>query len=296
MINGLIRLVDPSLPLHVAKGEEYGYDIHMLVPYLRKALNMDATVIPPENLRLVRANKAPGGYKLYCLSSPDSKQPQIMNDAGECLEEIHQLGIELHQRELHAMSYEMLQQISLRCFNDFRTVFLVHDKRMLGLVLEELDNLVSRNVISSHQAEILNKGIVYTYIPGSIRLENYISVCQEDPSFKEQYLLKPIRSGKGKGFLFGDQVSQEDWLSILQDMRHPYLKEGKATYVVQKLVEQRRYEVLLDEETDVEELALVGTFNIINGVFLGLGIWRCGPGRLCALSRGGSWVCTVIEK
>lgn len=295
MINGLIKLVDTSLPLHVVKGEEYGYDIHMWVPYLRKNLNMDVTVIPPENLRLVPA-KAPGGYRLYCLSSADSKQPQITNDACECLEEIHQLGIELHQRELHAMSYEMLQQISIRCFNDFRTVFLVHDKRMLGLVLEELDTLVSRSVISSQQAEVLDKGIVYTYVPGSIRLENFISACQEDSLFKDQHLLKPIRSGKGKGILFGDQVSQEDWLSILQDMRNPYIKEGKTTYVVQKLVEQRRYEVLLCEEADVEELPLVGTLNIINGVFLGLGIWRSGPGRLCALSRGGSWVCTVIQK
>lgn len=295
VITGLNKLVDPSLPLHVAKDEEYGFDTHMWVPYLQNNLNMDVKVIPPRYLRLVPA-AAPGGYKLYCLSSADSKQPQITNEAGERLEEIHQLGLELHQRELLAMSYEMLQQISLRCFNDLRTVFLVHDKRMLGLVLEELDSLISRNVITSCQAEILNRGLVYTIIPGSTKLESFIKACQSDTLFKNKHMLKPVRSGKGKGILFGDQVCQDEWMSILQSMRDPFLRDGKTTYVVQTQVKQRRYDVLLEEEKGVGNFPLIGTFHITHGTFLGLGLWRSGPGRICALSRGGSWVCTVIQQ
>ncbi|KAH1819186.1 hypothetical protein KXX35_002341 [Aspergillus fumigatus] len=295
VITGLNKLVNPSLPLHIAKGEEYGFDTHMWVPYLQQNLAMDVKVIPPENLRLVPA-ATPGGYKLYCLSSPDSKQPQVTNEVGECLEEIHQLGLELHQRELLAMSYEMLQQISLRCFNDLRTVFLVHDKRMLGLVLEELDSLVSRNVISLHQANILNRGLVHTIIPGSTKLENFIATCQSDTLFKDKHMLKPVRSGKGKGILFGDQISQDEWLSILQGMRDPFLENGKTTYVVQTQIQQRRYDVLLEEEKGIGNFPLIGTFHITHGVFLGLGLWRSGPGRICALSRGGSWLCTVIQQ
>ncbi|KAJ5212483.1 uncharacterized protein N7498_004129 [Penicillium cinerascens] len=244
VITGLSKLVDPSLPLHVAKGEEYGFDIRIWRVFRR----------------------------------------------------IHQLGLELHQRELLAMSYEMLQQISLRCFNDLRTVSLVHDKRMLGLVLEELNTLVSRNVISSRQAKILNRGLVHTFIPGSTKLKNLITTCQSDTLFKDKHMLKPVRSGKGKGILFGDQISHDEWLSILQSMRDPFLKDGETTYVVQTQVQQRRYDVLLEEEKGIGNFPLIGTFHITHGVFLGLGLWRSGPGRICALSRGGSWVCTVIQQ
>ncbi|KAJ5773681.1 hypothetical protein N7457_008577 [Penicillium paradoxum] len=295
VIAGLNGLFDSSLPLHLVKGEEYGYDIHMLVPYAQRYLGVDVKIIPPESLRLVPAT-APGGYKLYCLSSADSKQPTILNDAGESLEEVHQLGVELHQRELLAMSFEMLQQISLRCFNDLRTVLLVHDKRMLGLVLEELDLLVARNVLSSHQAGILDRGLVHTIIPGSDKLKHFVSGCRADASTKDKYLLKPVRSGKGAGILFGDQVTQEEWMSLLQGMQDPHLKHGKTTYVVQKQIQQLTYDVLLDEEAGVGNFPLIGTFHITHGTFLGLGLWRSGPGRICALSRGGAWMCSVIQQ
>jgi hypothetical protein len=226
----------------------------------------------------------------------DTKQSTILNAAGERLEEVFQLGLELYQHELMGMSFEMLQQVSLRCFNDLRTVFLVHDKRMLGLVLEELDSLVSRNVLSSCQAERLTKGLVHTIIPGSETLQNFISSCQTDLSLKNEYLVKPVRSGKGAGILFGDQVAQEDWLALLQGMRDPFLQSGGTTYVVQKLIHQRRYELLIDENADVGKFPLIGTFHIVNGTLLGLGLWRTGPGRICALSRGGSWLCTVIQQ
>lgn len=255
---------------------------------------MDVKIIPPESLRLIPAD-APGGYKLYCLSDQDTNQRSILNDSGERLEEVHQIGLELHQRELLSMSFEMLQQISLRCVNDLRTVFLVHDKRMLGLVREELDSLVSRNVISLCQAGILDRGLVPTIIPGSGAMEKFISSCQAGLLSKNSYLLKPVRSGKGKGILFGDHVTQEEWMSILQDLRNPHLRQGKTTYIVQKQIDQLRYDVILDEEAGVGNFPLIGTFHITNGTFLGIGIWRSGPDRICALSRGGSWMCSAIK-
>ncbi|KAJ9370719.1 hypothetical protein DTO282E5_4695 [Paecilomyces variotii] len=158
IISRLQGLYNAQLPLHLVKGEEYGYDIHMFVSLAQQA---------------------------------GSKQSEVTNEAGEILEEIYQLGLELHQRELLAMSFEMLQQISLRCFNDMRIVLLVHDKCMLGLVQEELSSLVTRNVLIPHEADALDRGIVPTIIPGSEKLERFISQCQETESLKDQYILKP---------------------------------------------------------------------------------------------------------
>lgn len=61
---------------------------------------------------------------------------------------IHQVGLELHQRELLAVETEMLQQISFRCLNDMWTIFLAHDKRMLSIVKQELKPLIARNMLT----------------------------------------------------------------------------------------------------------------------------------------------------
>ena len=60
------------------------------------------------------------------------------------MEAIHQVGLELHQRELLAIETEMLQQINIRCFNDMRTILLVHDKQMLRIVKQELTETTYR--------------------------------------------------------------------------------------------------------------------------------------------------------
>lgn len=84
------------------------------------------------------------------------------------------MGMELHQHEMLALGYEMLQQLSLRCFNDMRTLLLVHDKRMLGIVLEELDALVARNVLLPSEANVLQRGICPTILPGSTNMAQFI--------------------------------------------------------------------------------------------------------------------------
>ncbi|CAG8242182.1 unnamed protein product [Penicillium salamii] len=295
IITGINSLFDPALPLHIVKGDEHGFDIHMLVPRLRRYLGMDVKVISPGNLRLIPA-ASPGGYKLFCLSEPQSQQTKISSAASEFLEEVHQIGLELHQRELLTMSFEMLQQISLRCFNDLRTIFLVHDKRMLGLVREELDSLVARKVLSVQQSDLLGRGLAHTIIPGSDSLHQLMLNCNVKAATRSNYLLKPVRGGKGSGILFGDQVSQKKWLSLLRAMRDPHLRRGKTTHVVQKKIQQKRYDVLLEENSAAGCFPLVGTFHVAHGAFLGLGLWRSGPGRICALSRGGSWMCSVLPQ
>lgn len=227
------------------------------------------------------------------MAGSDTPELTVVNEAGETLEQVHQLGLELHQRELLAMSFEMLQQVSLRCFNDMRTILLVHDKRMLGLVREELDSLVARNVLTPAQATSLDRGLVPTLIPGSRSLNQFIEKCNQDDSLKDQYLLKPIRSGKGAGILFGDEVASADWTSLLNRMQEPELDRNGPTYVVQNRIEQKTYEVLLREEDGVQKYPLIGTFHVVHGTLLGLGLWRSGPGRICALSRGGAWMCSV---
>lgn len=219
----------------------------------------------------------------------------LRNEAGEYLEEIHQVGLELHQNEILALSYEMLREISLRCFNDMRTLLLVHDKRMLGIVLEELDSLMARDILTPSEAGRLQQGICHTVIPGSTQMAQFIQQCRLQPHLKDNYLLKPVRGGKGEGIIFGENSTDDLWMSRLSQLTSPCFSLEGTTYVIQRKVRQAKYEVLLKETIGVQRLPIVGTYHAVHGEFLGLGVWRSSPGQICAISHGGAWMCSVMQ-
>ncbi|KAJ4155046.1 hypothetical protein LMH87_000312 [Akanthomyces muscarius] len=51
-------------------------------------------------------------------------------------------------RELVSLDREMWRQLSLCCFNDMSTMLLVHGGRMLGIIGQELTDLVARGAIT----------------------------------------------------------------------------------------------------------------------------------------------------
>jgi hypothetical protein len=128
-----------------------------------------------------------------------------------------------------------------------RTILLAHDKRMLGIVREELETLVSRGIITGRQAECLDRGITPTILPGSAALDQFITACVASENLRKEYILKPIRGGKGAGILFGDEVLYSTWLALLEQMRCPRLEAGKTLFVVQRKIDQPKYDVLLSE-------------------------------------------------
>jgi hypothetical protein len=279
--------------LHLVKSEEHGIDIFMFVEFAKKRLGIKPRLITPKMLRIIPDTSSNTGFKLYCLVQADSAGT-ITTESGEIVEEVHQIGLELHQREINALDPEMKRQIRIRCFNDMRTILLAHDKRMLGLIREELKVLVSRNVVTSRQAERLRQGITHTILPGSKNLEEFITACEESESLQREYILKPIRGGKGAGILFGDEVNYPTWLGLLEQMRNPKLESGRTVFVVQRKIHQPKYDVLLSQD-NLERCHMVGTYHAINGVYLGIGTWRCSPGRLCAVSDGATWICSVKQ-
>lgn len=287
--------------MHLLKGQEAGIDIHMVIEFLHRQLGIRPRLVTPADLRLLPDPQNPGRKKLYCivkdseLSLDLSSSPSIMID-GDAVEEVHQVGLELHQQELFDMPHEMLRQIALRCFNDLRTILLVHDKRMLGVVKQEIPNLVVRGILTPAQGRILDQGIADTILPGSVELNDLIlRFAQGGAELRNEYLLKPIRGGKGAGIIFGDEMDPLEWAHVLEGLRSPYLEPGATLYVLQRRIHPRLYEVVLKCGQDRGSYPLVGTYHAIHGKFLGIGIWRSSPQRICAVSNGGSWMCTVMQ-
>ncbi|KAF7349305.1 Circularly permuted ATP-grasp type 2 [Mycena sanguinolenta] len=298
-LDSLFTVFDATKPLHLLKGVERGMDIHMFVDFAAQRTGARPIFVLPEDLRLVPDENAKLGYRLCCVvreqvADGDKSKNYFLHN-GEMLEEIHQVSLELCQHELRALSPEMMRALSVRCFNDMRTIFLVHDKRMLGIVLQELDDLVHRGTLSATQAEILRAGICPTILAGSREAALFLQQCRDSPTHKDGYVLKLIRSGKGAGIVFGDEVTAAEWDEMLEQyLCDAAIAVDQPAYLVQRQIIQRRYEVLLrDGEQGVQANYLIGTYHAIHGQYLGIGTWRSGPGRVCALSHGGAWICSV---
>ncbi|KAK8137078.1 hypothetical protein PG984_005018 [Apiospora sp. TS-2023a] len=175
-----------------------------------------------------------------------SGQWTVDTPSGDVWEEVRQVGLELHQRELMGLGPQMLRQISLRCFNDLRTILLVHDKRMLGIVRQEAPRLVAGGALTPGQAETLMTGIAETLLPGSESLRGFLQACKTSSRLKDQYLLKPIRSGRGDGIVFGDDFDQASWISVLEALLSPELRLCSA-YIVQRRIGHRLYDLILKD-------------------------------------------------
>ncbi|TDZ17179.1 hypothetical protein Cob_v009930 [Colletotrichum orbiculare MAFF 240422] len=273
ILNGLFGLFDPSRPLYLLKGTEPGIDIHMFADAVRSRYGIGPRIIRPEDLRMLATDDSKTGRRLYCDAKeliPDVQAPRIKAENGEVWEEIRQVGLELHQKELASLDPEMLHQVALRCFNDMRTILLVHDKRMLGIIREEVPRLMERRVLTPEQGAVLNKGIVETIIPGSQAMHDLIGDSATAPHLRHGYILKPIRSGKGDGIVFGDDIENDEWISRLRDLASPRLVAG-VSCVVQRRIVPREYDLLLKASVGAVKYPLVGTYHVTNGILLGLG-------------------------
>ncbi|KAJ3493096.1 hypothetical protein NLG97_g4959 [Lecanicillium saksenae] len=287
IFNGFLDLFQHDKPLHLLKGEERGIDIPMFIHAVHRHIGKQPRLITPTDLRLVSDGQ--GGTRLCCLTSTTASKSEIFHTPdGEAVEEVHQVGLELHQHELFQLDPEMLRAVSLRCFNDMRTLLLVHDKRLLGVIHQELGPLTKRGVITPGQAAMLDRGIAHTILPGSAELRALLS---ESDEARHVYLLKPFRSGKGNGIVFGEDLSADEWRRVVEGLRSAH----GASILVQRRVKQHRYDVILNQTGEIGHYAIVGTYHVVNGQYLGLGIWRCSPERITAISTGGSWMCTVMS-
>jgi hypothetical protein len=294
----LFDLFDPGYPLHLLKGTEKGIDIHMFINAVSHRFGVKPRLIAPADLRLFADARSKTGFRLCCVIRDCEEQVantwRFVAPHGEICEEIHQVGLELHQRELLALGPEILRQISLRCFNDMRTILLVHDKRMLGIVRQEIPQLLARGVITAVQADVLRLGIVDTLLPGSKELKDLLHESFASPDVRHNYILKPIRSGKGNGIIFGDDVTAPEWTCLLQALASPGVVSAELC-VVQRCITPRKYDLVLRASEGMVRYPLVGTYHVTNGKLLGLGNWRASGGRIVAVASGGSWICSVIK-
>lgn len=267
IVSAFSELFDDTKPLGLVKGRESGYDIHLFRQLYRQSRFVD-----PKSLRLVPCDASPSGYTL-----------------ADNIGHIEQIALELHQDELEAFDEQILLEVGARCSNNLHTVFFVHDKRMLGLLHQELDHLVSSAVLTMAQANVLRRGLVETHLSGTQSFRNIL----EDTRNKHMWVLKPSQAGKGEGILFGKDLDDDTWKGFLE----PGL-DGTSLempYVIQRHIVQKKHNLLVNPNGREEsprrvKWSVVGTMLCLNQYFLGSTLWRTSETDITAVSRGGAYM------
>ncbi|KAK1145154.1 hypothetical protein N8T08_004587 [Aspergillus melleus] len=255
---------------------------------MRDLGDMKPRLLTPDDLQLVADNTSPTGYKLQCAREPASSA----DTQDDNMEDIHQVALRLCFDEFASLSPEIQRQLAFHSNNDIRSILLSHDKRMLGILHQELDDLVVKHhVLTKRQADILRKRVVFTIIPGSKELEQLIDSYHQGKVSKEEFILKPIRSGRGEGIITGQELSNSEWETILANMKNPALSPDRTVYIIQPFVKQAEGDMFIDEKVGIQRVHRVGTYHCMHGEFAALGLWRVGvsTNRTTNMTTGGAW-------
>lgn len=152
----------------------------------------------------------------------------------------------LNQHDLLSFRMETLQaMIDARMLNDFRTIFLMHDKRFLSLIF--VDEF-TQQCLTKEETVFLRQHTIPTYLaphpPKGGEPTGYsaapplggLGACRgawEDALVhKDKYILKPYNLGKSVGLYAGVMTDEETWRTNLTR------REGS---VLQPFIHQRTY-------------------------------------------------------
>ncbi|PKX95109.1 uncharacterized protein P174DRAFT_458698 [Aspergillus novofumigatus IBT 16806] len=274
MLDRYFDLFDPALPIHLVRVREETPLVESFIDFAEERTRMRPRIVAPADLRLVPDATSPTGYALHCTRDSESLPSRDVQNAG--LERIYQVRLQLFLDEFASLSSEIQQHLALCSAQDIRTMLLIHDKRILGILLQELDDLVIKHhVLVKEQADLLRKRMIPTAIPGSKELQQIVNMYYQGKVSKDEFIIKPIRSGRGEGVKYGEDLAVSD----------------RALYVLQPVIDQAETEMFLDEEMKVQRCRLVGTYHSVHGDFTALGAWRIGMSndRTTNMANGRAW-------
>lgn len=139
----------------------------------------------------------------------------------------------LNQHDILSFKMETLQaMIDARMLNDFRTIFLAHDKRFLHLVF--VDDF-TRECLTEEETEFLRQHTIPTYLHPKKTVDNENSKIWKDAlTNKDEYIIKPYNLGKSVGLYAGVMTDDKTWRDVI-------LGPESINYILQPFIKQRTY-------------------------------------------------------
>ncbi|MBE6254650.1 MAG: hypothetical protein E7105_03950 [Prevotella sp.] len=144
----------------------------------------------------------------------------------------------LNQHDLLPFKMGTLQaMIDARMLNDFRTIFLMHDKRFLSLIF--VDEF-TQQCLTQDETVFLRQHTIPTYLQphpltpspkGEGEAFGSEEIWEDALAHKDKYILKPYDLGKSVGLYAGVMTDEETWRNTM----------GNPDYILQPFIRQRTY-------------------------------------------------------
>ncbi len=164
----------------------------------------------------------------------------------------------LNQKDLLGYSMDTLKRIAdSGCRNDFRTVFLLHDKRFFSLFHEKS---FTDRCLTPQETEFLKAHTVETFVFGERP-----QIWEKARSRKEGYILKHHWLGKSEKVYAGCLTSPEEWEALFE--------EGQVReMILQPFMPQRTFRALC--RSQMVEDYIAGTILCLDERYFGTGLFR----------------------
>jgi hypothetical protein len=229
-------------PVGILKGSEPGWDIHLL--------------------------QARWGQRCEMLD------PRALT-AGH-LARWRSVVLELHQHELLDEVPAALQAALAAhpgVFNDLRSIFIAHDKRLLALLSTDR---VLEDYLEADDVARLRRHVVPSWVKGQAPEK-----VREALAHPAGWLAKPPRSGKGKGIVVSSLLGPAEWRHTLHQL--------PDDWVLQPYIEQQAFPITVVREGDLvtAPMQVVGVLPALDEHAFGPGLYRAARDEVVNVARGG---------
>jgi hypothetical protein len=166
--------------------------------------------------------------------------------------------LELHQDEVEKHLKVICDAVleGKNILNDPRTLFMVHDKRLLSVLSNEK---IMKKYISLKDAQLLKKHIVPTYV-NSVDKKIFSRALRD----KKKWVAKKAISGKADGLYIGKEKSIDEWKKILK----------QPDTLLQVHIEEKKFRFYDPLKRHINEWYIAGTLPIWNEQSFGPGLYR----------------------
>lgn len=141
----------------------------------------------------------------------------------------------LNQKDMLSFGMETLQaMIDVRMLNDFRTIFLIHDKRFLHLIF--VDDF-TRQCLTEEETVFLRQHTIPTFLPHAPHTTKG-DIWEDALKSKDKYILKPYNLGKSEGLYAGVMTDEKTWRKAILNSQSSIIN---SCYILQPFIRQRTY-------------------------------------------------------
>jgi len=248
MLAKYLQMFDLTKNICILKGKEPGLDIFFLQKELSiRMIDGHVIMATPQQLELIDDNIYVNGEKC------------------------DQFILELHQSELIIFDDRMLERLFMsNVLNDFRTIMIVHDKRLFSL-LSNHDFLCK--YLTKSEADLLLRFIPQTFLFSLIDPDLFL----KEP---EKWVLKKSDSGKGDGmYICSDMTPQKINQMLTQKLDNYIMQE----YIYQ---EKKSATFIDNEKLVTSKIYFVGALVSFNDTYHGLSIVRGSAHKDVSVAQG----------